>query len=288
MDASRQVEIPYFRGVGRQRRWRFVALAQVFGRTAIPFLRKYIVPAGKRLGDDLLEFAAPDIAEVVSGKKNFKTAAKSVGRQTLRKQLGSGSRKTTTNRIIPTKSAEQISRSRRNIFTNIFHYSYRVFSVPTFCGRFWNSGREIASSWRCLVVTWTRILSYYLQRSWISNGWELFRWFETEVLGSEIETCQGSWLRNLQKQRSKKEDKIGKKADEVTVEEEQEAPIPLVTYVNNILLSVFSNVEVYINNQQFYNSNAHKAFIFSNFPGAISDYKAVLHCEVYEYEEFPD
>ena len=129
MVASRQVEIPYYRGVGRQRGRGFGALAQVIGRTAIPFLRKYIVPAAKRVGADLLEFAVPEIAEVVSGRKNFKTAAKSVGRQTLRKQLGEGSRRGTAgsrrkrsaSRVIPTKSAKQISRSRRDIFTNISH-----------------------------------------------------------------------------------------------------------------------------------------------------------------------
>ena len=93
MVASREVEIPFYRGVGRQRGRGFGALAQVIGRTAIPFLRKYIVPAAKLVGADLLEFAVPEIAEVVSGRKNFKTAAKSVGRQTLRKQLGSDSRK---------------------------------------------------------------------------------------------------------------------------------------------------------------------------------------------------
>ena len=86
MVASRQVEIPYYRAVRRQRGRRYGALAQVIGRTAIPFLRKYVVPAAKRVGADLLEFAVPENAEVVSGRKNFKTAAKSVGRQTLRKQ----------------------------------------------------------------------------------------------------------------------------------------------------------------------------------------------------------
>ena len=121
MVASRQVEIPYSRGVGRQRGRGFGALAQVIARTAIPFLRKYIVPAAKRVGADLLEFAVPEIAEVVSGRMKFKTAAKSVGRQTLRKQLGSGSRKRTASRVIPTKPAKQISRSQRDIFTNIFH-----------------------------------------------------------------------------------------------------------------------------------------------------------------------
>ena len=57
------------------------------------FLRKYIVPAAQQVGADLLEFAVPEIAEVVSGRKYFKKAAKSVGRQILKKQLGSGSRK---------------------------------------------------------------------------------------------------------------------------------------------------------------------------------------------------
>ena len=88
MVASRQVEDPFYRGVGRQRGRGFRALAQVIGRTAIPFLRKYIVPAPKPLGADMLEFAVPELAEVVSGRKNFKTAGKSVGKQILKKTIG--------------------------------------------------------------------------------------------------------------------------------------------------------------------------------------------------------
>ena len=139
MVASRQVEIPYYRAVGRQRGRGFGALAQVIGGTAIPFLPKYAVPAAKRVGADLLEFAAPEIAEVDSGRKNFKMAAKTVGKQTLTKQLGQGSRrqkgaigrrelayrrlggsrKRTGSRIIPTKSTKQSSWPRRDIFKNI-------------------------------------------------------------------------------------------------------------------------------------------------------------------------
>ena len=138
MVASRQVEIPYYRGFGQRRGRGFGALAQVIGRTAIPFLRKFILPAAKRVGADLLESAAPEVAEVVSGRENFKTVAKSVGSQTLRKQFGSGSRKRkgavggrelaygrqggsrkrSASRIIPTKCAKQISRSRKDIFKN--------------------------------------------------------------------------------------------------------------------------------------------------------------------------
>ena len=116
MVASRQVEIPYDRAVGRQRGRGFGALAQVIGRTAIPFLRKYVVPAAKRVGADLLEFAVPEIADVVSGRKNFETAAKNVGKKTLKKQLGEGKKQS---RIIPTKSTKQSSRTRRDIFPNI-------------------------------------------------------------------------------------------------------------------------------------------------------------------------
>ena len=119
MVASRQVEIPYYRAVGGPRGRGFAALAQVIGRTAILFLRKDIVPAAKRVGADLLEFAVPEVAEVVNGRKKFKTAAKNAGKQTLKKQLDEGSRKKTGSRIIPTKSTKQSSRSRRDVFTNI-------------------------------------------------------------------------------------------------------------------------------------------------------------------------
>ena len=68
MVASRQVDLPFYRGIGRQLGRGLGALAQVIGKTAIPCLRKYIVPAAKCVGADLLEFAAPGLAEVVSGR----------------------------------------------------------------------------------------------------------------------------------------------------------------------------------------------------------------------------
>ena len=72
---------------------------------------------------------------------------------------------------------------------------------------------------------------------------------------------------------------------------DQEEEVARVTYVNNIMHSIFSNVEVYINNQQIYNSNglyAHKSYISNNFKAAISEYKGVLHCEGYDYEQDPE
>ena len=124
MLASMQIEIPFFRVIGRHRGLGFSEFAQVLRRTAISRLRNYIVPAAERSGVDLLEFALPEIAEAVSGRKKFKTAAKIVGRVTLRKQMSIGSRKTSARRIIPTNCAKQTS--RRVILTNISHRSRRV------------------------------------------------------------------------------------------------------------------------------------------------------------------
>ena len=54
---------------------------------------------------DMLNFAAPEVAEVVGSRKCFQSAAKSAGKQTLKKQFGGGSGQ---GRVIPTNSAIQI------------------------------------------------------------------------------------------------------------------------------------------------------------------------------------
>ena len=91
------------------------------------------------------------------------------------------------------------------------------------------------------------------------------------------------------KKEHKVDDAITEDSDNDTTNDED--TVPFISHVNNIMHSVFSNVEVYINNQQIYNSNglyAHKAYISNNFKGAISEYKGVLHCEGYDFEENPD
>ena len=58
--------------------------------------------------------------------------------------------------------------------------------------------------------------------------------------------------------------------EEATEEEKQEAPVFLVVQVLNILLSIFSDVEKYINNHQIYNCNwlyANKFCNSKNFKG---------------------
>ena len=119
MVASKQVKLPFYRGIGRQRGRGFGALVLANGRTAIPFLRKTIVPAAKRVGADLMDFAEPEIADVFSGRKKFKTDAKSVGRPILRTKMGIGSRKKSASRVIPKKSSEKTSKLRWDIFTKV-------------------------------------------------------------------------------------------------------------------------------------------------------------------------
>ena len=104
----------------------------------------------------MLEFAVPEIAEVVSGRKNFKTAAKSVGRQTLRKQLGEGQGSLRTRGreagrledVNRGKSFQQnlldnpVGREETFLQTFLVDHVKQQFSVPTFCGNVWKSWRE--------------------------------------------------------------------------------------------------------------------------------------------------
>ena len=78
---------------------------------------------------------------------------------------------------------------------------------------------------------------------------------------------------------------------ETGTDDEEEGEVARGTYVNNIMHLIFSNVQLYINNQHIYNSNglyAHKFYISNNFKAAISEYKGVLHCEGYDYEQDPE
>ena len=108
-------------------------------------------------------------------------------------------------------------------------------------------------------------------------------------LALKVKLVRGRGYETYNTKEVKKEHKEETKAEEEETAEEE--PVPLFTHVTNILHSIFSNVEVNINNKQIYNSNGlyvHKSHISNNFKGATSEYKRVLHCEGYDYEEFPD
>ena len=121
MVAQSSAKFPIFRGHARQRGRGFGALAQTHGRTTISFIKKFIVPAAKRIGADLFEIAAQEIGEVVSGQKKLKKFAKDVETKTVRKQLGGGKKKSLrrTRRATSRKSSSKITRSRKDIFDKI-------------------------------------------------------------------------------------------------------------------------------------------------------------------------
>ena len=299
MVASRQVEIPYCRAVGRQRGRGLGALAQVIGRTSISFLRKYVVQAAKRIGADMLEFAAPKTGEVISGRKSFKSAAKSVGKQTLKKQLGEGSRKRTASRIIPSKSTKQSSRSRQDFYKHFSlsmsnkNFRYQLFvavsgnlggKVPIVDDVLSSHEQEvyptISLDENCIEFEFQADRNYYvdLRQSFLTLKLKF-------VKGRGYDTYESKEKKKEQKDESVVFTETG------TNDEEEQEGVARVTYVNNKMHSIFSNVGVYINNQQIYNSNglyAHKSYISNNFKAAISEYKGVLHCEGYDYEQDPE
>ena len=88
MVAQKSADFPIFRGHARQRGRGFGALAQTLGRTAIPFIKKYIVPAAKRIGADLFEIAAPEIGEVVSGRIKTQNICKICGNKNSSETIG--------------------------------------------------------------------------------------------------------------------------------------------------------------------------------------------------------
>ena len=72
---------------------------------------------------------------------------------------------------------------------------------------------------------------------------------------------------------------------------EEDKGVPYIAHVNNILHSIVSIADLYINNHQIYNSNglySHKSHFSNNFKSTLTDYKGVLHCEGYDYEEDPE
>ena len=110
-------------------------------------------------------------------------------------------------------------------------------------------------------------------------------------LALKLKFVKGRGYDTYESQEKKKEHKDESVVFTEKGTDDEEEEVARVTYVNNILHSKFSNVEVYINNQQIYNSNGlyvHKSNISNNFKAAISEFKGVLHCEGYDYEQGPE
>ena len=79
--------MPHFSGHYRQRGSGFGALAAGIGRVALPLARKFLWPAAKKIGRDLLVQGAPELVEVATKRKSAKQALKSTVAKTARKQI---------------------------------------------------------------------------------------------------------------------------------------------------------------------------------------------------------
>ena len=289
MVASNTLDLPYYKGIGRRRGRGFGASAQVVGRTAILFLRKYIVPAAKRVGADLLEFAVPEVADVVSGKKNFKTDAKNVGRQTLRKQLGGGKQK----RRIPIKSFE----AKQSVTQSHFYYYCKLimtdlnnFRYQPFVAVSGNPGvkvpvvDDVLSSHEQEIYPTTSLDENSIEFEFQTDR-NAYVDLRQTYLALRIKLVKGrafDTYKTTEKKKERKEDALFTETadDDVEFIKEDEG-VPHITHVNNNLHSIFSNAELYINSHQIYNSSglyAHKSHISTNFKSTLSDYKGVLHC----------
>ena len=264
MLASRQVETPYYRGVGRQKGMGFEALAQVIGRTAFPFLREYITPAAKGIVADMLEFAAPEIGEI----KSFESAAKSVGKQTLEKRLGEGSCRLTGGKKTEENLLNNpVGREETFLQTFLIHHVKRQFSVPTFVAVSGNLGGKVP------VVD--NVLSSHeqenypttsLDENWIEFEFQKYRNFygglRQSFLALKLKFVKGRGYDTYESKEKKKEHRDESVVFTKTGTDDEDEEVGRVTYLNNIMHSLFSNVEVYNNNQQIYISSglyAHKS-----------------------------
>ena len=76
-----------------------------------------------------------------------------------------------------------------------------------------------------------------------------------------------------------------------SADDSDEEPQTYLTYVNNLLHSLFSNCEIYFNNTMVFNANGlypHKAKKSNEFNSSTESNKGVLACHGCCYEEYPD
>ena len=94
MDAyfTRQAVLPHFTGYFSPYGSGIGSWAAGVGQDPLPFPKKFLLPAVKSIGKDLIANTVPELVEVVSKKNSPKQAAKSAIRKTITKQIG-GSKK---------------------------------------------------------------------------------------------------------------------------------------------------------------------------------------------------
>lgn len=125
---ANQASLPHFTGYYRQRGSGFGALAAGIGRFALPLAKKFIIPAAKKIGKELLIQGAPELIDVITKKKTPKQAAKTTIKKTVKKQVGGRStsskprRKTSRRRSVRIINRRKpLKRSRSDFFSKLKH-----------------------------------------------------------------------------------------------------------------------------------------------------------------------
>ena len=102
-------------------------------------------------------------------------------------------------------------------------------------------------------------------------------------LSLKLQLIKGRLFEAFRKEKAEHKAKSEKDSDE----ESQ----TYLTYVNNLLHTLFSNWEVYFNNTMVYNANGlypHKAQISNEFNSSAVKTKGKLACHRYSFEEYPE
>ena len=104
----------HFSGHYRQRGSGFGALAAGIGRVALPLASKFLWPAAKKIGRDLLVQGAPELV-VATKRKSAKQELKSTVAKTARKQIGGSLQsRIASGRKIIRRKRRQYTRPRSN------------------------------------------------------------------------------------------------------------------------------------------------------------------------------
>ena len=113
--ANQVTSLPHFSGHYTQRGSGFGALAAGIGRVALPLARRFILPAAKRIGRELLKQGVPELVDVVSKKKSPKQALKNTVSNTIKKQTGGRAQQQRPRKQIGSRSSK-LTKQRKTSF----------------------------------------------------------------------------------------------------------------------------------------------------------------------------
>ncbi len=106
--------LPYFQGNFRQRGSGIGALAVGVSRFALPLIRRYAVPAARKVARELFRQAVPEVMDVVTKQKTPKQAIRSTVAKTIKKQIGGGAAQNQRKRKSPTNSSRIKGQTRQS------------------------------------------------------------------------------------------------------------------------------------------------------------------------------